>query len=146
MIDLPKKLLYAIEAVVYIAYNASQGPISSKEVADRQNVPPRYLEQLLQKLVRANVLRGVRGPKGGYLLARERRRISVADICAVLEDGEDEVSVPTPLGHAVVMPLWQQARQAAIASLQSVTMADLCEQAQEKKIAKRAEERMDFVI
>jgi Rrf2 family iron-sulfur cluster assembly transcriptional regulator len=83
---LSKKLFYAVEAVLYIAYNGGKGPISSRDIAARQGLPPRYLEQLMQRLVRGGILRGVRGPHGGYLLARERRRISVGDICEVLSD------------------------------------------------------------
>ena len=86
---LPKKLYYAVEAVLYIAYNAGNGPISSRDIAEKQGLPPRYLEQLMQRLVHGGVLRGVRGPHGGYMLARERRRITVGDICAVLKE-EDE--------------------------------------------------------
>ena len=55
----------------------------------------------MQKLVRAGILRGVRGPRGGYLLAREKRRITVADICAALAE-EDEIPASTPLGAQVV--------------------------------------------
>ena len=70
---LTKKLMFAIEAVLDIAYHASDLPVQSKEIADRQGIPRRYLEQVLQQLVHAEILRGVRGPRGGYRLAKERR-------------------------------------------------------------------------
>ena len=76
MLRLTKKLLFAIEAVLDIAYNAGTLPVQSGEITRRQGIPRRYLEQVLQQLVRAGVLQGVRGPRGGYRLARERRRIT----------------------------------------------------------------------
>ncbi|MDX1580559.1 MAG: Rrf2 family transcriptional regulator, partial [Alphaproteobacteria bacterium] len=88
MIKLSRKTVYALEAVVDIAYNARAEPVQSKEITRRQGIPQRYLEQVMQQLVRAGILRGVRGPRGGYLLARERRRISVAEIVNVIADME----------------------------------------------------------
>src|SRR5262245_9327799 len=80
MIRLSRKTLLALEAVIDIAYNARPEPVQAKEITARQGVPQRYLEQVMQQLVRAGVLKGVRGPRGGYRLARERRRISVGEI------------------------------------------------------------------
>ena len=77
MFRLPKKMLFAIEAVLDIAYNAVDTPVQSAEITKRQGIPRRYLEQVLQQLVRVDILTGVRGPRGGYRLARERRRITI---------------------------------------------------------------------
>lgn len=70
MLRLTKKLLFAIEAVVDIAYNAGDKTVQGSEITRRQGIPPRFLEPVLQQLVRAGVLVGVRGPRGGYRLAR----------------------------------------------------------------------------
>src|SRR5438045_9273723 len=80
MIRLTKKLLFAIEAVLDIAYNGGRAPVRSSEITERQGIPRRYLEPVLQELVRHKSLLGIRGPSGGYRLARERRRISRGDI------------------------------------------------------------------
>ncbi len=88
-----KKTLFAIEAVLDIAYHSGGEPVRSREITRRQGIPRRYLEQTLQQLVRSGVLMGVRGPRGGYRLARERRRISVGEIVRVvraLEAAEEE--------------------------------------------------------
>ncbi len=145
-----KKLFYAVEAVLYIAYNTGAGPISSRDIAAKQGLPPRYLEQLMQKLVRAGILRGVRGPNGGYVLARERRRVTVGDICDVLvldkdEDQQDDVA-GTPLGRQIVQPVWDAAQAQMMDHLKQVSLAELCEQALKKNIKKASEERMDFAI
>src|SRR3546814_19769983 len=77
MLRLSKKLLFAIEAVVDIAYHAGAGPVRSTDISRRQGIPRRYLEQVLQQLIHHGILAGQRGPRGGYSLAREPRRISV---------------------------------------------------------------------
>jgi Rrf2 family transcriptional regulator, iron-sulfur cluster assembly transcription factor len=144
-----KKLFYAVEAVLYIAYNAGQGPITSRDIAQRQGLPPRYLEQLMQKLVRAGLLRGVRGPHGGYVLAKERRRITVADICTVLNDEKEEDEKGyggTLLGLKVVQPVWTTAERAMHGHLQQVNLADLCEEALAQNIRKTSDEKLDFTI
>ena len=90
MLKLSRKMLYALEAVVDIAYNARPEPVQSKEITRRQGIPQRYLEQVMQQLVHEGVLKGVRGPKGGYRLARERRRKSAVrgleHMMALVED------------------------------------------------------------
>lgn len=150
MITLSKKLYYAIEAVLYIAYNTGSGPISGRDIAAKQGLPPRYLEQLMQKLVRGGVLRGLRGPHGGYVLARERRRITVGDICDALSEEGDEPDVAsyggTALGNQIVLPLWEQAYRLMMAHLKAVSLAELSEQAQAKNIRKAQEEKLDFTI
>ncbi len=76
MLKFSKKLLYAIEAVVDIAYNSGGEPVQIREVTSRQGVPQRYLEQVMQRLVKSGILKGIRGPRGGYLLGRERSKKS----------------------------------------------------------------------
>jgi Rrf2 family iron-sulfur cluster assembly transcriptional regulator len=150
MIATPNKLFYAMEAVLYIAYNTANGAISSRDIAAKQGLPPRYLEGLMQKLVHAGILRGIRGPRGGYVLAKERRRITLSDICAVLqEDASDKEAASyaaTPLGKNIVLPIWKKAYSAWFSSLEGVNLAELCEQASARQIKKHAEDKMDFNI
>ena len=82
MVRLTKKLLFAIEAVLDIAYNGGPVPVRSAEITERQGIPRRYLEPVLQELVRHGILLGIRGPSGGYRLARERRLVTSATSCA----------------------------------------------------------------
>ena len=89
MFRLSRKTLLALEAVIDIAYNARPEPVQAKEITARQGVPQRYLEQVMQQLVRAGILKGVRGPRGGYRLARERRRISVGDVVRIAMSFDD---------------------------------------------------------
>jgi Rrf2 family protein len=149
MLTPPKKLFYAVEAVLYIAYNGSVHPISSRVIAKQQRLPPRYLEQMMQKLVHAGVLRGLRGPRGGYMLARERRRITAGEICQILMDDDDCASSyypSTQLGKKLVCPLWTEIGNETMEKLSNVTIADLCSQAQEKAIEKEEGKKTDYAI
>ena len=131
--------MFAIEAVVDIAYNAADVPVQSKDIAARQDVPRRYLEQVLQRLVREGVLSGVRGPRGGYRLARERRRVTLGEITrivAAMEDATDPVesSTGSVLGREVLRPIWQELQDEALAKLDNVSIEDLCSRARESGI------------
>lgn len=141
-----KKLFYAVEAVLFIAYNAKAGPIAGRDIARQQNLPPRYLEPMMQKLVHAGILRGVRGPQGGYVLGRERRRISLGDICAAIAEDTSLPDDSTPLGDRVLRPeiarLHQQWEQMAA----TITMAQLCERAEAARIAPAYQSITDFAI
>jgi Rrf2 family protein len=151
MLKLSKKLLFAIEAVLDIAYNAGSLPVQSREITLRQGIPRRYLEQVLQQLVRANILTGVRGPKGGYRLARERRRISVGDISRIvraMETASNPIEDPagSQLGHKVVRPLWIELEDEVMQRLDTITIEDLCLRAHQRRIESEAKQRLDFSI
>src|SRR3954469_22140908 len=87
---LPRKGLLAIAAVVDVALNGSERPVSARKLAARHNLPARHLEPVLQALVHEGIFKGVRGPRGGYELARERKRITVADILRAAGNASDE--------------------------------------------------------
>jgi Rrf2 family protein len=152
MIRLNKKLLFAIEAVLDIAYNGGLAPVRSSEITSRQGITRRYLEPVLQELVRHNVLIGIRGPSGGYRLARERRRVSVGDIVRTvrgLETVEDpiEAGAGSELGHGVLQPLWLELQEETMRRLDALTLEDLCTRAHRAGIAGRAAEGGgDFAI
>jgi len=147
---LSRKTLYALDAVVDIAYNARPDPVQSKDIARRQGIPQRYLEAAMQRLVRAGVLRGVRGPRGGYRLARERRRISVGEVVRLLtefEAGEEtaEAGQGSELGRRVVYPRLQAAEEEMLQHLDQLSIEDLCREAQAAGLSGVAE-RADFTI
>src|SRR5215467_8858933 len=151
MIRLTKKLLFAIEAVLDIAYNWGQVPVRSSEITEREGIPRRYLEPVLQELVRHKILLGIRGPSGGYRLARERRRVSLGDIVRTvhgLGTAEDPIEDPagSALGHQVVRPLWVELEEETMRRLDGLTLEDLCNRAHHAGIAGRTVEGGDFVI
>src|SRR2546423_10910733 len=106
MLKLSRKTLLALEAVIDIAFNARPEPVQAKEITARQGVPQRYLEQVMQQLVRAGILKGVRGPRGGDRLARGRRRISIGDVVRIamaIDAAEDDFDRGAALGRRGVM-------------------------------------------
>jgi len=151
MLKLSKKLLFAIEAVVDIAYNAGSLPVQNREITRRQKIPRRYLEQVLQHLVRADILIGVRGPRGGYRLARERRRISIGEISHVvrsMETAANPVEEPagSEIGRRVVRPLWAELQGEVMERLNAITIEDLCLRAHKENIDSEATQKLDFTI
>jgi Rrf2 family protein len=123
---LPRPARLALMAALDVALHARSRPVSSRALAARHDLPPRHLEGMLQALVRAGILKSVRGPSGGYELARERRRLSVGEIVRVAmradADGESEGS---GLLERVLDPVFAEAEQIALARLDTVTLDDL---------------------
>ena len=151
MIRLTKKLLFAIEAVLDIAYNAGAAPVRSVEITEREGIPRRYLEPVLQELVREKILIGIRGPSGGYRLARERRRITVGEIVRIvrsLESSEDPIETDggAELGHKVVRPLWLELQGQLMQHLDNLTIEDLCTRAHQAGVAGEYAARFDYTI
>jgi len=104
----------------------------------------------MQQLVRAGVLKGVRGPRGGYRLAKERRRISVGDVVRVaesLEDEETEVIDPrSDLGIRIVSPLIQSLQDEVMARLDAISIEDLCQRARAQGVDCGGGSTADFTI
>lgn len=138
----------AIEAVLYIALNPGTEPVRSRDICEYQAVAVRYLEPMLQKLVHAEILRGVRGPKGGYLLARERRKIALSEIIDVVQPGSDEQGAQTisPLRKSITSPMWLEAKHNVMERFAGITIADLCQQANEKGVKIGNAGKGDFTI
>lgn len=122
---LPRSAKFAVMATLDVALHARGRPVSSKELAARHDLPPRRLETLLQALVRAGILKSIRGPAGGYELARERRRLCVGEIVRVALRAEEESEPAPALLAAVLEPLMAETEEAALARLDDITLEDL---------------------
>lgn len=151
MLKPSKKLVLALEAVTDIAYHGSAEPVQSQDIARRLGLPRRYLEQVMQQLVRAGVLRGVRGPRGGYRLARERRRITVGEVVRVVQGidempPDEDLSSPSALGRNVVGPFWATIENEMLERLEGVSIDDLCRRAERHGVSSEARGDVDFAI
>jgi Rrf2 family protein len=150
MILSSRRSLLAIAAVVDIALHARPMPVAAKMLAARHNLPPRHLETVLQALVRQGILKGVRGPRGGYELASERRRITAGDVVrAALTAAVDEAQPPGPesrLVDEVVAPVVKAAGEAFLRELDSVTIDDLCRAAERHAVFGGTMPTTDFTI
>jgi transcriptional regulator, BadM/Rrf2 family len=144
---LAKRGSMAVVAVLDIAIHARPEPVAAKALAQRLDLPPRHLEPLLQVLVRGAILRSVRGPRGGYELARERRRITVADILrASLSDPHEGADSLPPLLAAVVGPLAAEVSDKVLAAFDDITVDDLCARALAVTDLGRSGAPADFAI
>jgi len=146
---LSKKSSLALEAVLDIAFNARPDPVQSKDITERQGIQSRYLEQVLQFLVKRGILKGVRGPKGGYTLAVERRRLTLGDVLRVIEELEredDKMDSISELGEKVIQPIWAEFHRDMLIKLDQITLEDLCNRAQKVGISRAAGDRTDFSI
>jgi len=128
---LPRKGLLAIAAVIDVALNARERPVSARKLAARHNLPPRHLEPVLQALVHEGIFQGVRGPRGGYALARERGRISVADILRVAGTDEEALGAKgSRILDEVVLPALTDAERRFTAALAQLSVEDLTRRAE----------------
>ena len=104
----------------------------------------------MQALVRHGILKGVRGPRGGYRLARERRRISAGEIVRLVGEleaaDEPELHGASPIGDGVVRPMIEDVHTNLMRELDAITIEDLCHRAEEKGLAEPLEVRADFAI
>ena len=129
---LPRKGVLAVAAVIDVALQAHGHPISAKTLAARHGLPPRHLEPVLQALVRCGILHGIRGPRGGYELARDRRNVTANDIlraAGTVDDGE----IPhagSELLDKIVLPAMANAEQEFGVALSRISVEDLARDAQ----------------
>lgn len=132
MAILPRKGMLAIAAVIDIAVHAKGRPVSAKALADRHDLPARHLEPVLQALVRQGILRGIRGPGGGYELGQDARCITADQILRAASSGDEleEFPQPTsPLMVDVVIPALAQAEKAFSEVLVRVNVEDMARSA-----------------
>ncbi len=136
---------FAVTAMIDLALRATEGPVTLSGISERQGISLSYLEQLFGKLRRRSLVDSVRGPGGGYCLARPLEQISVADIiCAV-----DEPLDTTHCGgkenchdehRCMTHELWSTLNGKIYAYLSSVSLAELVN-AQKDKVTVLADQR-----
>ena len=142
-----KKFLHAIEAVLDISIHSSHTPASAKEITKRQGIPSRYLEKILQELVRQKILKGTRGPNGGYVLGREKRNIFLIDIynaILTIEKNKKE-EVDTQIRSKIINPFIKNITNEIINSFKLTSIHDLYKKIDETKININ-KKKIDFTI
>lgn len=144
--ELSCKTEYALLALLELAAHYNEGePLQIRQIAAQQDIPDRYLEQLLATLRRSGLVRSQRGAKGGYLLAREPWKITLLEVVNCLEgldakSAEQDVT-PKTVESAVVAEIWQEIHEKANSVLQSYTLQALCE----KRDARRQLDIMYYI-
>ncbi len=132
---------YALRLMVDLALSGQGQPISLKDVAQRQQLSDKYLEQIVTPLSRAGLVRSVRGAGGGYLLTRRPEEYTVGEILRPLEGDLAPVECATDAqfcersGQCVTVELWQQIHRAVSEVVDRTTLADLVARQREKQAA-----------
>jgi Rrf2 family transcriptional regulator, iron-sulfur cluster assembly transcription factor len=140
---LSRRSVLAIAAVVDVALHSRSAPVVAKALAARHKLPSRHLETLLQGLVHAKILKGVRGPRGGYELARERRRITVGEIVRIAmslstADPED-LGANSVLLERVIDPAVRKAGETFLGNLDAITVEQNVRNGRKGACARRRE-------
>jgi Rrf2 family iron-sulfur cluster assembly transcriptional regulator len=127
---LSRKGLLAIAAVVDVALQEDGRPLSSKQLAERHSLPPRHLESLLQALAREGILKGTRGPHGGYRLVRELDGVTAQDILRAAEATQVPEEQPkSPLVTDAVLPILSAVEEECGQALSRISLDDIVNRA-----------------
>lgn len=146
---LSNKGRYAVRALFDIAYFNDGQATQAKDIAERQGIPPRFLEQIFQDLKRAGIVVSKRGPQGGYSLAEEPATVKLGDVIRALEGplvlsgelepGEDGVV-------AVTEAVFRDLSARVESCFDEVSLADICDRAQSMGLPRAQKETYSYVI
>ncbi|HET7545075.1 MAG TPA: Rrf2 family transcriptional regulator [Polyangiaceae bacterium] len=153
-VKLSNKGRYAVRALFDIAFYNDGKPTQVKDIAERQNIPPRFLEQIFQDLKRSGIVGSKRGPQGGYSLSRRPADISLGDVVRALEGpislGDREVAPkrtqPVTDSRRVTEIVFRELSSRVEACFNEVTVADVCTRAEEQGLKRPGAQRYVYVI
>jgi Rrf2 family iron-sulfur cluster assembly transcriptional regulator len=147
---LSRRSVLAIATVVDVALHSRSALVVAKALATRHKLPPRHLETLLQGLVHAKILKGKRGPRGGYELARERRLITVGEIvrtAMLLSTAHpDDLSANSALLERVIDPALRKAGETFLTNIDTITVEQMCETAEKAHVLDYEKAAGDFAL
>lgn len=129
---------YGVRAMLDIALNSAEGPVLMRDIAARQGISAQYLEHLISPLIKAGLMRSMRGARGGLFLAKQPEDIILSEVIEILEGSlapvecVDNPRVCERSSSCVTRDLWQDMKNAALGVLSSVTLRDLMERHQKK--------------
>jgi Rrf2 family protein len=133
---------YGVRALVDIALNSDGGPVLLKDIAKRQDISAQYLEHLVAPLIRAGILRSIRGAKGGIALAKPPEEIRLSRVIEVLEGSVAPVECVDNPGlcarskECVTRDVWSDIKAAIMGVLESQTLKDLMDRQRAKAPSK----------
>jgi len=147
-LKLSNKGRYGVRAVFDIAFHGGGSATQVKHIAERQAIPPRFLEQIFQELKKAGIVTSKRGPRGGYTLARPASEISMGDIIRTLEGpltmSDDDAGEGA--GRALTNAAFRALAADMEACLDAVTIEDLCERGEADGVHRRPPHRYVYSI
>ena len=132
---------YAVRAMVSLVCHANHGPVTLKDISDSEDISQAYLEQLFVKLRKGNIVKSVRGPGGGYILARPASEIKVGEVITVVEESLNPVacldgdpSMCTRTNKCVTQRVWKGLGEKIKEFLDSITIEDLSREANQLSV------------
>ncbi len=131
-VKLSREEQYGIMALVDLAYNLNGGPAQVRQIAKRQQIPQRFLEQIFAKLRQADVVVGKRGPRGGYSLAKDPKEIRLEEVMKALRpklQEDDKTGAPALAG--LIDTVWSEIEGSFQTTLRGVSLANLCDRAKQ---------------
>lgn len=143
---LTSKGRYAVTAMLDVAIHASTGPVSLADISERQGISLSYLEQLFSRLRKHGLVSSVRGPGGGYRLGKCSAQITVADVINAVDESikatrcNDKGNCQGG-NECLTHSLWSDLSNRIEDFLQNISLAELVEQKDVKKIAERQDEQ-----
>jgi len=141
---------YAICGVFDLAYNGDGSPVQVRVIGARQGIPMRYLEQIFQRLRKARLVSGKRGPGGGYVLVRPAAEISIRDIVEAVEGPLAEIaeSSGTAPGATHHRPdfVWRQLADGFSGLLGEISIESLCREAARSGVIRSNAETLTYQI
>ncbi len=132
MVRFTIKTEYALKSLIHIAL--SEEPLSSKQIYEREGIPIAFLEQILVRLRKKGLIRSVRGKKGGYVLSRHPKEISVFDVINAMEGPYGIVKCLIPgeeteclfsLTDCILKDVWNTVQNEVVLILKRITLEDL---------------------
>jgi Rrf2 family protein len=150
-VKLSSKGRYGVRALFDIAFHNDGKPTQIREIAEREAIPARFLEQIFGELKRAGLIGSKRGPRGGYHLARPANEISVGDVIRALE-GPIAVMLPDDdektrkQGADAIASVFQDIAAAVEKCFDEISLADVCERGATLGLKKKTRERASYVI
>ncbi len=152
-VKLSNKGRYAVRALFDIAYFNEGRPTQVKDIADRQGIPPRFLEQIFQDLKRAGLVGSKRGPQGGYSLLKAPDEISVGDVLRITEgpvtlaeEGESDAPDGPPTARQVTEELFLELSVKVQTCFDAISLAELCQRAEQQGVSKPGTQRYVYMI
>ena len=131
---------FAVTAMLDLALHAHKGPVTLSGISERQKISLSYLEQLFGKLRRRALVDSVRGPGGGYNLARPAERLTIADIISAVEEPLDSTACGgrencQESQRCMTHELWEDLNATVYGFLRGVTLAHLVEKQRTRKVS-----------
>jgi Rrf2 family protein len=156
-VRLSTKTRYGVRAVFDMAYHSAGGPTQAKDIARRQEIPLRYLEQIFQDLKRAGIVDSKRGPRGGYQLKSEPKDVRLGDIVRALQGPIEEMFAPEDARPAVrrrdstsskqvTASLWRELATQVAGWFDSVSLADMVKRGAELGVPRGDSQRPMYFI